>query len=83
LVNGALAQTFYHTRGLRQGDPLSSFLFVFAMEGLSIAIKSVTTTREIKGLQPHAECKSNTQQQFVDNKMLHGVPSVKEERTYK
>eukprot|EP00253_Pinus_taeda_P001536 PITA_01536 len=39
LLNGAPLRTFTPSRGLRQGDSLSLFLFVFMMEGLGRAIK--------------------------------------------
>jgi exonuclease III len=47
LINGAPAKPFWPTRGIRQGDPLSPFLFILMMEGLSRSIKSATTAGEI------------------------------------
>jgi hypothetical protein len=52
LINGALAKPFWPMRGIRQGYPLSSFLFILMMEGLSQSIKRETTTGKIIGLKP-------------------------------
>nr|KAJ0202669.1 hypothetical protein LSAT_V11C500242840 [Lactuca sativa] len=46
IINGSATTEFGMERGVRQGDPLSPFLFIIAAEGLNIAME---TTKE-KGL---------------------------------
>ena len=83
LINGAPTKHFWPTRGIRQGDSLAPFLFILVMEGLSRSIKSTTTTREIRGLKPFENCPTSTHQQFVDDTLLHGIPTIKEAKTFK
>ncbi|KAL4592668.1 hypothetical protein LXL04_005671 [Taraxacum kok-saghyz] len=40
ILNGSPTKEFPVTKGVRQGDPLSPFLFVIAMEGLNIIMNS-------------------------------------------
>eukprot|EP00253_Pinus_taeda_P013691 PITA_13691 len=81
LVNGAPSDPFFPSRGIRQGDPISPFLFV--MEGLSRIIKSAKDRNIIKVLQPLTHAPTTTHQQFVDDTMLHGTPIVKEAQGFK
>eukprot|EP00253_Pinus_taeda_P023623 PITA_23623 len=83
LVNGTPSTPFSPSRGIRQGDPLSPFLFVILMEGLSRLIAKKKDDGEIRGLQPIRSCPATTHQQFVDDTMLHGTPTVKEATAYK
>ena len=42
LVNGSPTAEFPLERGLRQGDPLSAFLFLLAAEGFHVLMESLT-----------------------------------------
>lgn len=46
LINGSPSGSFPSERGLRQGDPLSPFLFILAMEGLNDMLR---TAKQIDG----------------------------------
>eukprot|EP00253_Pinus_taeda_P034616 PITA_34616 len=83
LVNGAPSAPFTPSRGIRQGDPLSPFLFVILMEGLSRIIAKKKAEGSIKGLQPIRSLPATTHQQFVDDTMLHGTPTMKEAVAYR
>ena len=49
LVNGEPKGLIRPTRGLRQGDPLSPYLFLFCAEGLNVILRSVATHGDIHG----------------------------------
>lgn len=83
LLNGSPSEIFNPSRGLRQGDPLSPFLFILMMEGLGRSIKNAKERGQIKGLQLSQDGEALTHQQFVDDTMLHGIPTVKDALAYK
>jgi hypothetical protein len=49
LVNGSPTDEFSLHRGLRQGDPLSPFLFLLAAEGLNILMKAMVDNQFFTG----------------------------------
>lgn len=78
LLNDTLSEAFTPSRGLRQGDPLSPFLFILAAEGLGRLVKAQVSREQIKGLQICGEDISVSHQQFVDDVMLYGQATLKE-----
>eukprot|EP00253_Pinus_taeda_P030885 PITA_30885 len=82
LINGIPSRPFSPSRGIRHGDPLSPFLFVLMVEGLDRHIKQALLSRQLKGLSIH-NLPAISHQQFVDDNMLFGYPSVQEASLFK
>ncbi|KAA3468408.1 reverse transcriptase [Gossypium australe] len=51
IINGFASTCFHPHRGLRQGDPLSPFLFLFCGEGLSSLMRLAKAENIIKGVK--------------------------------
>eukprot|EP00253_Pinus_taeda_P024695 PITA_24695 len=83
LLNVSPSKTCKPIRGLRQGDPLSPFLFILMMEGLGNVIKAAKAEGKIQGLKLTVNGDDLTHQQFVDDTMLQGTPTVKEALGFK
>jgi len=51
LFNGQRLQEFKPTRGIRQGDPISPYLFLLYAEGLSCVLKGEGANQYVNGIQ--------------------------------
>jgi hypothetical protein len=78
LVNGVPSQPFSPTRGIRQGDPLSPFLFVLMVEGLGCYIKATILEGSLLGLPLHNIQPAPSHNQFVDDTLLMNTPTARE-----
>lgn len=47
--NGAVIGPIIPSRGIRQGDPISPYLFLFCVEGLSFALTKAASEKVIHG----------------------------------
>ena len=83
LLNGSPTGTFQSSRGIRQGDPLSPFLFILMAEGLSRLLQSRVEGGELRGIRLTESLEAQTHHQFVDDTMLMGHPSVQEAQSSK
>ena len=72
LVNGTPSQPFRSSRGIRQGDPFSLFLFVLMAKGLGRTLKAMKDGGELKGLSLNQGVPTQNHQQFLDYTMLMG-----------
>lgn len=78
LVNGEPSELFKASRGLRQGDPLSPYLFILLAEGLGRYIRSRVECGLIQGWSWGNNIPSQSHLQFVDDTALMGRAKIEE-----
>ncbi|KAI8563661.1 hypothetical protein RHMOL_Rhmol03G0126400 [Rhododendron molle] len=76
LWNGEPLPEFKPNRGLRQGDPLSPYLFVLCMERLSILINSKREEGSWKGIKVSRNSTPLTHLFFADDLILFGQDNM-------
>jgi len=82
LVNGSPTNEFPLKRGLRQGDPLSPFLFLIAAEGLNVLMTAATEANLFTGYSVGSTNPTVISHlQFADDTLLMGVKSWANVRT--
>ena len=70
LVNGKSRGIIHPSRGIRQGDPLSPFLFLLCTKGLNGLIKNAELNGDIHGFSLYKRGPKLTHLLFVDDSLL-------------
>lgn len=69
-LNGGYSRRFCPSRGLRQGDPLSPYLFLFCVEGFSALLKRAQEEHELKGVSFGSTGPQVTHLLFADDSIV-------------
>eukprot|EP00253_Pinus_taeda_P010247 PITA_10247 len=83
LINGRPNNYFRSSRGLRQGCPLSPFLFIIIVETLSIHLENLHRQKEITGIHIERGTKEINHSLFADDTLLIGGASSLMEKRFK
>ena len=68
--NGILSDSFQPTRGLRQGDPLSPYLFLFVADALSTVLQKEINRGEVEELRISRNAPGISHLLFADDALL-------------
>ncbi|XP_059075482.1 uncharacterized mitochondrial protein AtMg01250-like [Cryptomeria japonica] len=83
LINGSPSRIFASSWGIRQGNPLSPFLFILLAKELSRAISNATSSGLWSGIRVDGFPSPQSHCLFVDDTLLFGVASLREARVIK
>ncbi|GJW78077.1 reverse transcriptase domain, reverse transcriptase zinc-binding domain protein [Tanacetum coccineum] len=72
LVNGSPSEEFGLKRGVRQGDPLSPFLFILAAEGLNAIVTEAVEKGIFRGVVVRENKVTVSHLQYADNTIFFG-----------
>jgi hypothetical protein len=75
-INGVPSHPFVPSWGIRQGDPLSLFLFIIMAEGLNHFIKASLVDNSLAGLPLHGMDPSISHSQLVDDTLMLSSPTI-------
>ncbi|XP_058783591.1 uncharacterized protein LOC131658300 [Vicia villosa] len=78
LVNGQPSRIFYPERGLRQGDPLSPYLFVICADVLSGLLKKGVAEGSLNGIQVARRAPKISHLFFADDSILFSRANINE-----
>jgi hypothetical protein len=78
LINGGKTNTFFPSRGLRQGDPLSPYLFILCQEVLSRMFECQFALGNLHGVRMNVIGPAISHMMFVDDIMIFAKANRKE-----
>ncbi|XP_071700547.1 uncharacterized protein [Rutidosis leptorrhynchoides] len=76
LVNGTPTSEFKMEKGIRQGDPLSPFLFIIVAEGLNVLAKKAVCNKKFLGVEIGSEKVPISHLQYADDMIFFGEWSI-------
>ena len=82
LVNGSPTKEFRIERGLRQGDPLSPFLFIIVAEALQVSILDACDKGIYNGLSLANDGSNLSLLQYADDALFFANGLLKMPRTW-
>jgi hypothetical protein len=82
LINGGLTDSFNPSRGLRQGDPLSPYLFILCQETLSRLIEKQLSERRINGVKASIGGPAITHVMYADDIILFSKTNKKRDNHF-
>lgn len=77
-INGKLSAHITPSRGLRQGEPLSSYLFLICAEGLSALIKKAVSDGNMEGVFVYRRGLRLSHLFFADNSIIFCKATIAE-----
>ena len=80
-INGQSAAKFKSHRGIRQGCPMSPYLFVLAINELSISLNEAAQANHLQGISLGPKCPSIHSLLFADDLLVCGQATTQEAQT--
>jgi hypothetical protein len=82
-LNGSLVGYFHGKKGLRQGDPISPYLFVIAMEGLSLLLGDAVSSNSQFDFHPRCRELKLNHLCFADDLLIFSAASIRSVKVIK